>query len=203
MEKLPSTRVIQDASLLLDSLGPLPEPGEKPVFIALSGLPGTGKSYFTKKLTEQIPLVVLESDKLRKTLFPRPSYSWRESARSFRACYYLIEFLLQKRVSLILDATNLAERYRQKLYAIVDRTRAQFILVKLEAPPELIRQRLMERKQEPANQSEADWSVYQEMKPREEKIKREHLTVNTSRPIGPAVNKIISDIKNKRRLNGN
>ena len=34
----------------------------------MCGLPGTGKSYFAAKLTEQVPFLILETDRLRKVL---------------------------------------------------------------------------------------------------------------------------------------
>jgi len=115
------SQLISDVQHLTDGLGELPEPIVKPVFVAVSGLPGTGKSYFCTKLVERLPLVILESDALRKKLFSSPSYSSPESGRLFRALHLLIERLLGQGISLILDATNLSERYRERLYSIADR----------------------------------------------------------------------------------
>ena len=158
------------------SLGPFPEPVDKPVFIALSGLPGSGKSYFSRKLAGRLPLVILESDALRKTLFPQPRYDWRESARLFRACYFLIEKLLLEGISLILDSTNLIERYRKELYQIARKTGVKFILVKIEAPQEVIRKRLEGRKRDLLSHPDADWEVHKAMEPKMEKIRNKEWT---------------------------
>ncbi len=190
-----SNRFLEDVQHLQKNLGSLPEPVDKPVFVALSGLPGTGKSYFSQKFAEKLPLVILESDALRKVLFPQPSYHWRESARLFRACYFLIEKLLREGISLILDATNLSERYRKELYKIAKRTGVKFILVKIEAPPEIVRQRLEDRKRDLLSHSDADWEIYQAMKPRLEEIRRNHYVVNTTKPIATVINKIVREIK--------
>ena len=93
---------------LTDGLGELPEPVVRPPFVVVSGLPGTGKSYFCAKLAERLPFVILESDALRKALFSPPSYSPEERARLFRALHLLIERLLKGGIPLILDATNLS-----------------------------------------------------------------------------------------------
>lgn len=98
---------------LLRSLGELPEPVAEPTLIIISGLPGTGKSYLSKGLAERLPFLVLGSDVLRKTLFAMPSYSSRESAQLFRTIHLLLQELLSKRIPLILDATNLSERFRE------------------------------------------------------------------------------------------
>jgi predicted kinase len=65
----------------------------KPAFITVSGLPGTGKSYFCTRLAERLSFLILESDALRKVLFPSPSYSQQESSRIFKASHLLIEGL--------------------------------------------------------------------------------------------------------------
>ena len=70
---------VSDVRLMIESLGEMPEPVVKPAFIVVSGLPGTGKSYFCNKLAERLPLMILESDVLRKVLFSPPSYSLAES----------------------------------------------------------------------------------------------------------------------------
>ena len=173
----------------------MPEPVGKPVFIALSGLPGTGKSYFSRKLAERLPVAILESDALRKTLFPQPRYDWRESARLFRAIYFLIEQLLREDISLILDATNLIERYRRELYQIAKNTGANFILVKIEASRGTVRKRLEARKRDFSDRSDADWAVYQELAQSLEEVRGHHYLVNTSKPITPVINRIVREVK--------
>ncbi len=191
------SQLISDVQRLIESLGELPEPVVKPTFIAVSGLPGTGKSYFCTKLAERLPLVILESDALRKELSPSPSYSAPESARLFQVLHLVIERLLKKGISLILDATNLSERYRERLYNIADHLEAKLILVRVEAPPEVVYERLKTRQTgaNPENKSDADWSVYQRMKPSVQKINRNHYAVDTSRDITPVLDKIVREAK--------
>ena len=189
-------RIISDAQRLSERLGQLPEPMVEPAFIVVSGLPGTGKSYICGKLVERLPFIILESDALRKTLFPSPTYSLAESSQLFQAIHHLIEELLKKGVPLILDATNLSERYRERLYNIADRLNVKLILVRVEAPPEVVFQRLKARAEgtNPENKSAADWAVFQKMKPTVEKIRRNHYAVDTSRDITPVLDKIVREI---------
>jgi len=189
------TQLTSDVQRLTESLGQLPEPVAEPVFIAVSGLPGTGKSYFCSKLAERLPFIILESDALRKALFSPPSYSSQESSRLFQACHSLIERLLKRGISLILDATNLSERYRERLYNIADRLEAKLILVRVEAPPEVVHERLKTRRGDSGNKSDADWEVYQRMKPTVQKIRRNHYAVDTSRDITPVLDKIVREVK--------
>jgi len=144
-------------------------------------------------LAERLQFIILESDALRKTLFPSPSYSLQESSHLFRACHLLIERLLKKGVSLILDATNLSERYRERLYSIADRLDVKLVLVRVEAPPQVVRERLKARQENPKGKSDADWAVYQKMQPSVQKIRRNHYAVDTSRDITPVVEKIVRE----------
>jgi len=189
------TQLVSDVQQLTESLGQLPEPMVEPAFIVVSGLPGTGKSHLCSKLAERLPFVILESDALRKTLFSSPSYSPQESSRLFQACHLLIERLLKKGIPLILDATNLSERYRERLYNIADRLDAKLILVRVEAPSQVVHERLRARQEEvcSVNKSDADWEVYQRMKPVVQQIRRNHYAVDTSRDITPALDKIVRE----------
>jgi predicted kinase len=191
------SQLTSDVERLADSLGKLPEPVVKPAFIVVSGLPGTGKTYFCAKLAGKLRFVVLESDALRKTLFSSPGYSPEESARLFRALHHLIEGLLKKGISLILDATNLSERNRERLYNIAERLEVKLVLVRVEAPPEVVYERLKSRVGGAGTpgSSDADWSVYRKMKPTVEKIRRNHYAVDTSRDITPVLDKIIREVR--------
>jgi len=183
----------QDLAKLKESLGSLPEAMANPGFVVVSGLPGTGKSFFCRKLAEKQPFCILESDAIRKSLFPFPDYSADESARLFAACHSLIEWLLKQGVPVIFDATNLSERYREHLYRISDITGARLVLVRVEVPPTVAYQRLQARRNGaiPEDKSDADWEIYKRMESRAEKIQRNHFAVDTSRDVTPVIDKIL------------
>ena len=189
------THLVADVQCLIDRLGQLPEPVAEPSLITTSGLPGTGKSYFCKKLAERLPFVIVESDALRKTLFPSPAYNLSESSRLFRAVHLLIGRLLKEGISLILDAANLSERYREHLYSITDRLDVKLVLVRVEAPPQVVQERLKARWGNSDGKSDADWAVYQKMKLSVQKICRNHYAVDTSGDITPVIDKIVREVK--------
>jgi len=181
---------------LAESLGQLPEPVVKPALVIVSGLPGTGKSYFCSKLAERLPFVILESDALRKALFSSPSYNQQESSRLFRALHLLIKELLKRGIPTILDATNLSESHREYLYSIAEHLDAKLIMVRVEAPSEVVYERLKARQEgiNPMGKSDADWKVYQKMKTTVQKINRRHYVVDTSRSITPVLDKIVREV---------
>ena len=181
---------------LLESLRRLPEPVAHPVLVAVSGLPGTGKSYFSQRLAEYVSLAMLETDALRKKLSPSPKYSAAENGHLFQCVHELIEELLERRIPVLLDATNLVERHRRRLYSIADRWDAKLVLVLTEAPLELVQKRLSGRAwdDERSDHSDANWEVYKRMRRRVEPIGRSHYVVNTAGEIGPVVDTVVKEI---------
>lgn len=192
-----NSQLDSDVERLTKRLGQLPEPVVDPTLIVVSGLPGTGKSYFSNRLVERLPFLILESDAMRKTLFTSPSYNRQESSHLFQVCHLLIQRLLAKGIPIIFDATNLSERHRERLYSIADRLDARLILVRVEAPAGVAQERLKARQEgtDPTNKSDADWAVYQRMQPSVQKIHRNHYAVDTSRDITPVLDKIVREVR--------
>lgn len=190
-------QALSDVSRLKESLPELPEPVAKPFLIVLSGLPGTGKSYISRKLAERLPCVILSSDTMRRALFPSPVFNAGENQRLFAAMHILIEDLLRKNVAILLDATNLVERHRERLYCIIDRLRVKIIILRVEAPPEVVQERLQARMADnaPPDSSDADFGVYLRMKTNKQRIRRQHFAVDTSRDIAPVIEKIVRELR--------
>ncbi|MCL0059393.1 ATP-binding protein [Dehalococcoidia bacterium] len=191
-------QALSDVSRLKESLPELPEPVAKPFLIVLSGLPGTGKSYISRKLAERLPCVILSSDTMRRALFPSPVFNAGENQRLFAAMHILIEDLLRKNVAILLDATNLVERHRERLYCIIDRLRLKIIILRVEAPPEVVQERLQARMamdNTSPDSSDADFGVYLRMKTNKQRIRRQHFAVDTSRDIAPVIEKIVRELR--------
>lgn len=168
----------------------------RPFVIMLSGLPGTGKSYLARRLSDRLRAPVIETDFVRKTLFPQPSYSADESAIVHWVSRLLMRKLLARGVPVILDATNLIERQREMVYHVAEQAGARLVIVQTVAPEEVVRARLERRltQRDPGDISDATWSVYRRMAERQEPIRRPHLVVNTSEDLEPAIDKIIREV---------
>jgi predicted kinase len=170
-----------------------PRMPEQPLLVAMCGLPGTGKSYFAAKLTEQVPFLVLETDRLRKVLVEHPKYTTGEHRRVFRSCYQLIQYYLINGYSVLFDATNLNEEFRTYLYDIAEATGAPLAVVHATAPQNTVRRRLKERKADRhANTySDAGWLIYTRLAPVEEPVQRDHYELDTSKDIAPVLDQVV------------
>lgn len=183
----------KDVSRVLTALDFRPHSRRPPVLVALIGLPGTGKSYLAAELRRRTGFLVLESDTLRKVLFPRPRYSALESRRLFAAIHAAIDHLLAQRVSCILDATNLLEQYRRPLCEIAEERGAKLILIEVTAPRPEVHKRLSGRSRY-GGTSDADIIVYERMRPQMEPVQREHFIIDTSEDISDRLDEIVATV---------
>ncbi len=170
-----------------------PRMPSQPLLVAMCGLPGTGKSHFAAKLSEEIPLLILETDRLRKVIVPHPKYTTNEHRRVFNSCYQLIVYYLINGYSVLFDATNLNEDFRSYLYDISETTAAPLAIVHVTAPKDTVRRRLKERKADRhANTySDAGWLIYTRMTPVEEPVQREYYALDSSKNIQPVLDQVI------------
>ncbi len=164
-----------------------------PALVLVSGLPGTGKSFLAHQIAERLPAAIVESDRVRKILFPHPSYSGEESAWVHRVAHAAIERLLKAGYRVIYDATNLVEWHRERIYWIAHRTGARLVIVQTVAPEEVIRARLENRRQHraPDDLSDADWSVFLQLRRRVDAITRPHIVVDTRGDLEKDLRKIV------------
>jgi len=169
-----------------------------PLLIMLCGLPGSGKSHLARSLVEVLPFVVIESDQVRKLLFPECRYTGEESYWVHRTCHALMTKLLKKGVRVIYDATNLHERHRELVYRLADKEGAKLLIVKTVVPEGVAWARLGGRHDESQDDhdvSDADWEVYERMARKAEPIGRNYVVVDTSQDLKPAVTKLLRLIR--------
>lgn len=191
----------ENVQSVIENMEYIPDPVSNPVMVVLVGLPGSGKSYFGNRLRERISIARVETDWIRKFIFRTPVYNAKENNILFKTCHMLLERLLTQGVDVLFDATNLVEANRERLYNISYKTDSRLILVKMEAPSDLIFQRLEQRRYHPDVQdnSDADWSIFRKMRSSFEPIRKDHFTVDTSKDIGLVIEKVVREIKKHRK----
>jgi len=164
---------------------PAPATGQ-PVLVMLCGLPGTGKSTLARKLAEQLPAVMVESDRVRQEIFTPPAYTAEESQHVHRICHILMGWYLRHYYHVVYDATNLYEYHRRLAYRLAARNKAQLVVAEVIASEEVVRERLSPRRRKDTitsgttDYSDADWEVYLRMRRQAEPIQHEYISIDTS-----------------------
>lgn len=190
-----------DVKGVLDRLPATEVTTAQPTLIVISGLPGSGKSFFARRLAERLPAVIVESDYVRKLLFRKPTYSGTESAWVHRVARAAMRSLLRSGHHVINDATNLAEWQRTIASRLADQTGAKLVIVRTVAPEAVIRKRLHQRFQhpDPQDSSDANWEIYEHYKSTQEAVRRPHLVVNTTQDMDQAVQRIVRAVRGRAR----
>jgi predicted kinase len=167
----------------------LPSGSRCAALIVMVGSPGSGKSFLGRTLSVALDAALIQTDVVRKTLFPEPTYAQREAAAVYAACHQQIAEALARGERIVFDGTNLSERHRNTLYGLADRAKAMLVVVVAYASEAVIRERLRQRAEghDPEDQSDADWPIYLRMRGTAEPVLRPHLVVNTAVSTAPVI----------------
>ena len=92
----------------------------------LTGIPASGKSAITRALVKkleirEVPVVVLESDGVRKILTPEPIFSQEERDDFYRSLTLIGELITRNGVNVIFDATANKRIYREYARTLIPR----------------------------------------------------------------------------------
>ena len=122
----------------------------RPALILVSGAPGTGKTFLARLLSEALPVVVLEKDVIKETLFDTVGEGDREWSKKLgNASFVLLRMLVQLEIkagqSIVAEAAFWSEYEGPWL----DRMRGKYDFDTLElhchAAPEIVVQRFIQR----------------------------------------------------------
>ena len=145
--------------------------------ILVCGLPGSGKSYFAKLLSEKIQAAYFNSDVCRKELFPNQrNYSEKEKQSVYDALLSSTETNVIHHTSVVVDATFYKNSLRLPFYDLADQLNCSCSIIYLFADETLIKKRTSQIREN----SEADYSVYLKLKDVFEPIKKPHLTLQST-----------------------
>ncbi len=160
----------------------------------LVGAPGTGKSTLARRVARALAAELVESDRVRRQLFPEPRYTGGEHAAVFGWCYTVIRSCLKVGKNVVFDATNLDERNRRRVYDIVDECVARLLILWAAAPPHVVQDRMLRRRDgaDDDDASDADWGVHLELARRADPIRRPHMVVNTAVDLDAIVRRIVA-----------
>lgn len=168
-------------------------PHGRPALIVIMGLPGVGKSHIARLLSAQIGAAHVASDELRSRLFIAASYADDENRAVFAVAGALVDSLLSAGHRVVLDATNLRARNRERALSLARQRDVPVVFVYVDAPEVEVRERLAARRAARAadDHSEADERIYERMRAEAFEPPSEGYFTITN---GPALAKQIADV---------
>lgn len=143
------------------------------------GLPGVGKTSLAKELAPRVNAVLLSTDKIRKELILRPTYTNEEKKMVYDVFLLIAKYLHDAGINCVLDATFNKESYRDRVRDALGVSKKEICIVECVCSEKVVISRLRRRRKD---YSDADISVYQMMKKRFEPIREPHIIADTSKP---------------------
>lgn len=170
-----------------------------PALWLVSGVSGSGKSSQTQTLIEQLGIVRIKADVERKRLYGLPLlaksaemvaggiYTAEASERTYQRLAALAHDLLSAGLPVLVDATFLKVAQRRTVMAVAQALGLPCRILVLDAPPALLRQRVLQRAETGADPSEADSAVLEAQIRQREPLQADELAhaiqVDTREPV--------------------
>ena len=154
------------------------------LIILFAGLPGVGKTRLANELAPLINAIVLSTDKLRKELIAKPTYTREEKQLIYDVMLLIARYLHDAAViaqtNCILDATFNTENSRKiAKEKLASGPQTQIYIVECTCPESIVISRLSARR---GDYSDADIDIYRKMKQAYEPVKEmhKHIVIDTS-----------------------
>jgi predicted kinase len=161
------------------------------MIIIVLGLPGSGKSYFASRFAELIHADYINSDRVRKNMFPAKSYSEKEKTSVYNEMLELTLRSIRQNKNLVLDATFYKNDIR-KIFTDEAKNREDIIFIEIVAEETVIKEILKQKRVD----SEADFEVYKLIKEQWEPLRGHRLIlISTNDNIEDLLNQAIDYLK--------
>ena len=141
--------------------------------IAVFGLPGSGKTFFARRLASRIYGMHVNSDDIRNSLGFRGEYSDQAKLKVYQAMASLMEDAILNQKDVILDATFYREDIRNLFIEKAIQLDSTLYWIEIKAAEFVIRHWLSKKRSD----SEAGFDEYLKVKSEFEPMTDEHLTL--------------------------
>jgi predicted kinase len=139
--------------------------------IIVTGLPGSGKSYFASKLSEALKASYFSSDQFRKFFFSGIKYSTTEKLKVYQKLLSETLEAVDNGKDVVLDGTFYKQSIREEFKSALLKINQKIIFIEVRAESQLIKDRLKKLRED----SDADYDVYQKLLAEYEPLTENHL----------------------------
>lgn len=145
------------------------------MMIIVSGLPGSGKSYFATRLSQKLRASYISSDLTRKDMDAQGRYAFEDKLNVYEEMAHRAGEELRAGKQVVIDATFYCKEMRELFYTLGKLLHKKIVLIEVVADEHIIARRLSQ----PRSDSQADFAVYKLVKSQYEQLDIEHLTIES------------------------
>lgn len=145
------------------------------MLVLVMGLPGSGKSFFAKRLAEISDMVYLNSDQVRIELGMRGRYSSEDRQKVYAALVGQAKGLLNEKKPVLVDATFQRKKNRWEFQQLARKMNCPIAFIRVWAEDGLVQKRLATEREE----SDADFSVYEKLKSDFDPLEGDYLDIRS------------------------
>ncbi len=146
------------------------------MIILVSGLPGSGKSYFASRLAAGLGAQYINSDKTRKEMNRMGRYTFEDKRVVYERMAALTDEAMKRGSDVVVDATFYNLIFRKLFIGLAEQHNVPLRLIEVVAEEAIAKERLMR----PRKYSEADYAVYQKIKSQFETFEEPHLILKSA-----------------------
>lgn len=143
--------------------------------IIVSGLPGSGKSYFASRLAKKLEAAYISSDLTRKEMNARGQYAFEDKLKVYEEMAHKAAEELRRGKQVIVDATFYRKEMRELFVTLAKLLHQKMVVFVIVADEGIA----VDRLSRPRKDSEADLGVYKQVKSQYEQMDMEHLTIES------------------------
>mgnify|MGYP001056320911 CR=1 FL=1 len=144
--------------------------------VIVMGLPGSGKTFFARQLSAQLSAIHLSSDQIRQEMGLLDKYTLKAKLVVYRELLSQATYWIQHQRPVVLDATFHREMFRELVEQLAHNQNRALFFLKIVANESTIKERVEKQRSD----SQADYTVYQQLKKEMEPMKHSYLELESS-----------------------
>lgn len=146
-------------------------------WVVVCGLPGVGKTSAATTITDRLDARLIRTDVVRRDVTPDPDYTSLESHLVYGAALDRARREVDSGGAVVIDGTFRTAALREQVATLATDVGAEFRLVKVECPEDVVADRIAKRTD---SESDADFAIHQQLRKEFEPIERDHLVIDNS-----------------------